>query len=552
MDKGNSDTSSSESGELDMYQILIVDDEERVRDLLAKNISKLPLEVEVAAVASDGREALELAIQLKPDIVITDIAMPFLNGLELIRKMRENGIESKNLIISGYDEFDYARQAIALGVQNYLLKPFLPKDIKNELEKIIRELDSQRVLLQNMEMLENLAQSRNALMRETVLKDILEGSQEKMDLWKDSGIRTDASWYVAGILKLEQSKWDFANQNKVEEFLEMIRDQYFSPELSMDAVSFDKKSLAVLWSANGIHADIAQKRIVEGLTHIQQSLKKYYQIRLTGALGSSYCTLKEVCQSYREAQSVWRGMVDVCDKIKIYQKEEKEKQQNLESETKNQIRFWKNQIRLCVRTGQQQEALSNLTGLIKSYAALADKKNDYICASVAELIYDIQNDMEKANHKREYEQALEMTERRLRYGSLADMKELLEQSIIRYCSIASSCLEETKAENVTELIRNLIDVNIGYAGMDQEWIASQIHFSTSYIRQVFKQILNETISEYIIRKRMELAGRLLKNTPLKIQEIAQECGYEDQRYFASSFKKFYGCTPTEYKRIVEE
>ena len=116
-------------------------------------------------------------------------------------------------------------------------------------------------------------------------------------------------------------------------------------------------------------------------------------------------------------------MVDVCDKIKIYQKEEKK--QNLESETKNQIRFWKNQIRLCVRTGQQQEALSNLTGLIKSYAALADKKNDYICASIAELIYDIQNDMEKTSHKREYEQALEMTGRRLRYGSLADMKELL-------------------------------------------------------------------------------------------------------------------------------
>lgn len=318
----------------------------------------------------------------------------------------------------------------------------------------------------------------------------------------------------------------------------------------MYAVSFDKKSLAVFWSANGTHADIAQRRIVEGLAHIQQSLKKYYQIRLTGALGSPYRTLNEVYQSYREAQSVWRGMVDVCDKIKIYQKEEKK--QNLESETKNQIRFWKNQIRLCVRTGQQQEALSNLTGLIKSYAALADKKNDYICASIAELIYDIQNDMEKTSHKREYEQALEMTGRRLRYGSLADMKELLEESIIRYCSIASSSLEETKAENVTEMIRNLIDANIGYAGMDQEWIASQIHFSTSYVRQVFKQILNETISEYIIRKRMELAGSLLKNTSLKIQEIAQECGYEDQRYFASSFKKFYGCTPTEYKRIVEE
>ena len=71
-----------------MYQILIADDEEKVRDLLAKNISKLPLDLEVAAVAGDGREALELALKLKPDIVITDIAMPFLNGLELIRKMR--------------------------------------------------------------------------------------------------------------------------------------------------------------------------------------------------------------------------------------------------------------------------------------------------------------------------------------------------------------------------------------------------------------------------------------------------------------------------------
>ena len=104
---------------------------------------------------------------------------------------------------------------------------------------------------------------------------------------------------------------------------------------------------------------------------------------------------------------------------------------------------------------------------------------------------------------------------------------------------------------MTEMIRNLIDANIGYAGMDQEWIASQIHLVLVMLDR-FLNKFNETISEYIIRKRMELAGRLLKNTPLKIQEIAQECGYEDQRYFASSFKKFYGCTPTEYKRIVEE
>lgn len=536
-----------------MYRILIADDEEMVRDLLAKNIGRLALDVEVAAVASDGREAFELATRLKPDIVITDIAMPFLNGLELIRKMRENGIESKNIIISGYDEFDYARQAIALGVQNYLLKPFLPKDIKNELEKMIHELDSQKALAQNMEMLASIAESRSALMRETVLKDILEGSQEKTELWKESEIPQDASWYTAGILKTDQNSWDFSSQKKVEEFLEMIRDRYFSTELSMYAVSFDRKSIALLWCAKKGELAAAQRQIVEGLQHVQRSLKKYYQIRLTVALGSPYPVIEQTADSYREAKSVWRGMVNAQEGIRVYSEEtEKLKQPDFENETKNQIRFWKNQIRLCVRTGQKQEALVNLTGLIKSYAALADKKNDYICASVAELIYDMQNDMEKAGIQREYRQTTELTQSRLRYGSLADMKELMEEFIETYCEIVSRQSEETKAENVTAQIRALIDGNLGYARMDQEWIASQVHFSTSYIRQIFKQVMKENISEYIIRKRMELAGNLLKNTSFKVQEIAQECGYEDQRYFASSFKKFYGCTPTEYKRIVEE
>lgn len=263
--------------------------------------------------------------------------------------------------------------------------------------------------------------------------------------------------------------------------------------------------------------------------------------------------IEQTADSYREAKSVWRGMVNAQEGIRVYSEEtEKLKQPDFENETKNQIRFWKNQIRLCVRTGQKQEALVNLTGLIKSYAALADKKNDYICASVAELIYDMQNDMEKAGIQREYRQTTELTQSRLRYGSLADMKELMEEFIETYCEIVSRQSEETKAENVTAQIRALIDGNLGYARMDQEWIASQVHFSTSYIRQIFKQVMKENISEYIIRKRMELAGNLLKNTSFKVQEIAQECGYEDQRYFASSFKKFYGCTPTEYKRIVEE
>ena len=109
-----------------MYKVLIADDEVSVRKLLEKSLRSSGLAIEVAAAAGDGREAYELAMAHHPDIIVTDIAMPSMNGLELIRSLQSQGITSKNIIISGYDEFDYARTAIALGVTDYLLKPFMP------------------------------------------------------------------------------------------------------------------------------------------------------------------------------------------------------------------------------------------------------------------------------------------------------------------------------------------------------------------------------------------------------------------------------------------
>ncbi len=98
----------------------------------------------------------------------------------------------------------------------------------------------------------------------------------------------------------------------------------------------------------------------------------------------------------------------------------------------------------------------------------------------------------------------------------------------------------------------LLENNIKDSTVDLEWVADKVHFSSSYVRQIFKQHTGEGVGEYLIRKRMEHAGMLLQNTSLKIQEVSEECGYENQRYFASSFKKFYGCTPTEFKKAVEE
>ncbi len=100
--------------------------------------------------------------------------------------------------------------------------------------------------------------------------------------------------------------------------------------------------------------------------------------------------------------------------------------------------------------------------------------------------------------------------------------------------------------------KELIASHLENPDLSLEWMEEQMHYSASYIRQTFKQKTGESISEYLIRKRMEKAGQILERENGKVQDVAKACGYENQRYFASSFKKFYGCTPTEYKQIVME
>ncbi|HBC99748.1 MAG TPA: hypothetical protein DC053_11020 [Lachnoclostridium sp.] len=181
-----------------MYRILIVDDEDYVRDLLVRNIQNSGLEVDVVAVAGDGEEGLRGALQNKPDIVITDIAMPFMNGLELIRRLQEAGLYSKNVVISGYDEFDYAKQAISLGVKDYLLKPFLPREMIDVLAKVIQELDSQKVLLQNMSLLKEQAVSRAGLAREKALKALLMGKE----CGEEPDFILEGRFYAAGVIRI--------------------------------------------------------------------------------------------------------------------------------------------------------------------------------------------------------------------------------------------------------------------------------------------------------------------------------------------------------------
>ncbi len=189
---------------------------------------------------------------------------------------------------------------------------------------------------------------------------------------------------------------------------------------------------------------------------------------------------------------------------------------------------------------------------MKCYASMSNRKNDYVGVSVGELIYAIQNDMEQEGYDRADSEPLSFMQDRINYGSLMDMNHMLATYIEKCCRVVRENSEETRADAVVKQMKQIVENDLHKTDLDLEGVALKVHFSSSYVRQIFKQYTGECFGEYLIRKRMERAGRLLQKTSMKIQEVADQCGYENQRYFASSFKKFYGCTPTEFKKLVDE
>lgn len=541
-----------------MYRVLIADDEECVRDLLVKNIRESTVEVEIVAVAGDGREALEEAKRLRPEIVVTDISMPFLNGLELIKDMQKEGISAKNVIISGYDEFDYAKQAISLGVTDYLLKPFLPRELLDVLKKIVEELDNQRILHQNMSFLKQQAETHAGFAREHLLKQILtekELPNEVFEKAQEMGLSIHARMYLAGIFRIQDNGWNFSTQEKVEEFLMLIEEGYFVSGIRIYAVSLDKAQLSVLWCGDMEDERKFRQFVQMGLERIAASMKKYYHIQIFCGLGNVYQDISKVRDSYQEAVAVWRQILDMHKEKPILFYEDMKKTEEKEKENikaSEQVRDWKNKIRLSVKAGHQEEALSMLSGLMKCYTSIANHKPEYISVSVGELIYALANDMEAQGYQRESPEEIFQFEEKMKYGSLMDLKEILESYIKKCCRNINENSDRTKTAYMVNQVRMMIEENLKNPDIDLEWAAAQVHFSVSYVRQAFKQNTGEGFGEYLIRKRMEKAGLLLQKTSMRIQEIASECGYDNQRYFASSFKKFYGCTPTEFKAAVEQ
>lgn len=538
-----------------MIRILIVDDEAPIRDLLAKTISEHGEDYAVVGVAGDGDEAIERCRELKPDIIITDICMPAVSGLEFLRTARAEGLLVKTVIISGYDEFDYARQAISLGVTHYLLKPFLPSELFEVLGRIKGEIESQRMLMQNMDSLQSLVDKQRWLVREKLYTQLVRGTLRSVPEpgEPESGLFDfEAPFYCAGQIHIlgggqEVQLWDERRSEELAALLE----EYFGRQIRLYAVSVSRTQTVLLFAGHQESEELFRFDLCNGIECSQNSLKKHFDLRMRCALGSIKEDWRQLCDSYEEAQSAWRSQMKADKQLLVYGEGGAKTPSGVGDATR-QIRHLKTNILLEVRLGNLEGALERLEALMKCYAALSSKKSDYIFISAGELVYAISNELEEqygALHDSLMRQ-VEGTRQKLEYSSLMEMKSALEAFVTASCKWVRSREESGRSKRLIGQVCSLIESELANQELSLEWVAARLNFSPHYIRQIFKQHMGEAFTDYVIRKRMEKAGTLLRTSGMLVQDVALTCGYANQRYFASSFKKYYGRTPTDYKQMV--
>jgi len=503
-------------------RILIADDEDYAREGLMESIDWDELGIDEVMQASNGLEALKIAKWFHPDIVLTDIRMPKMDGIAFTTQLLENSRESRVIFISGYMEIEYLKSAIRLSIVDYIEKPIDLAELRKALVKAVREVRENR---RNQEAVENQ-------------RDIRQQTLVSLLCSKESDVRT-----------IEKLAREIAFPLNTFYVCIFIQHPFREPPRAGDM----EKILEILQSRQGkaLGRYDREKRQFQMILSLQEG-KQYQVMPICGVLLEAFPTswigagmdardYRRICKSCRTAAAAVN--------CAFYQPEQRVFRVNEEILRKNTI-----------EPGVYGEFLQVLAGapntLRKWFQDLFDelRKNIY-CPK--EQVYTLMTSLLMELYRKYPElygrhPAIDSEEQippvLAGMESLQEMEELLDKLL--------SWVQERdeKKEGYSRIVQGAMDYvsqHYGEKDLSVARLADHLHFSQAYLNVLFKQEMKVTIKQYISSFRLERAKLLLERDFYKVTEIAERCGYANANYFAKVFREATGMTPAEYRKHNE-
>jgi two-component system response regulator YesN len=530
-----------------VYKVLLVDDEVVVREGIKERINWSELGLVCVGDCENGMEAMEAVDLLLPDVVLTDINMPFVDGLELTRYLLEHHPFTKVIILTGYDDFSYAQQAIKLSVKDFILKPITAKELHKVLEKVTAEMNEDKRKREDLDRLRIQLNESLPLLKERFLERMVTSSihpREREERLEYFQISLNTPCYLAIAIEIDYFPKDHQNADK-----DLLRFAVFNViqeviEQEAGSVTFrnrDEKVIVILsGQAEEPLFDIAQK-LAEQIRHLIES---YLKFTVTVGIGHSCSNLNHFLQSYESAMTAleYRFLLGANKVISIMDMEGHRAATNGEYQED-----WEQKLISCMKTGTENELKETLQAIIQQYKnSFPSIKQCYI--HIQKLIIYLIRDLNQLGLQEvDIFGEVNPITHIYQFQTLEEM----ESWLFDCCRHAINTIIEQRNDFCNSQVRAAeayLKQHYSDEGLSLAKICKYVHMSTSYFSSVFKAHTGKTFIEYLTAERISNAKELLKFTSLKTYEIASRVGYQDPHYFSMLFKKITGDSPTEYRQ----
>lgn len=527
---------------------LLVDDEIHILSNLSKILPWQDMGFEIVGLARNGKDALEAADLHRPDLILSDIRMPVMDGITLLQKIRELNFPCEFLLLTGYQEFEYARTAIRYGVKDYICKPIHYAELEETVGRIAGEIREKRKTL-GME--KRLHQARDLAAENFLLHALLGQETDNGALWEEEEEPAKERRYAVMLLDFEgyshhslpwsaheRKAWNLRTKHAIKEIFGGV----FPAGATVLQIREGEWCLVV--PAKPDSPPITKRSLLPGLERLRQRLREGDE----EGLAVRFC-LEPRPQAAQELHAAYNRLQQM---LILNPPEEwfleagggrAEDVREIWSAEDSRMHWrWIEQLGSGLRSGNQ-EALGQVVAELKRYVGHVDEHHAYAAVKLLHylLIHLLREMRELQMLPGEQEEALWQ-----RLQRSLDLKDLLSL-IVSLIGQSRACLSSKKTSELLMMTaQNYIQRHLG-DDFGIEELADHLGISTSYFCLLFKNHFGETFVEYLTKQRIELAKCLLRESERSIAQIGSEIGYQERRYFTKVFQKYTGMTPSDYR-----
>jgi len=531
-----------------MYKLLIVDDEALVRDAIKEQMNWEQLGFECIGDCEDGLEALEFIKHNKPDVVLTDIGMPFMNGIELTRELALNEPKVKVIILTGYDDFDFAQQALKLQAADYILKPVTSAELEVIIRRVGSELDVERRKSHDNELLKQQLTDNLPLLKEMFLERLVTSKMTRKQLEERSSY-FQIKWNGPLVIELAIDVDEFSISEPSTLFdQDLLRfgvfniAQEITAKYSGTAIFRDREN-HVLILLSGEDSEYLQELAMLAAEEIHHAVTSYLCIKISIGIGNTSSREENASLAHRSALSAleYRFVIGINEIIRISDMEQRQRPELFS------VVSWESELITKLKTCSAQDMndwMMKLFATFREHVFPIDVCYIYlhrIVLTIVHTLYEIDSNSSQVCGEAK-NLILEMN----RFSTLDEIEDWMKQFCEKVVVIIQSMREDQSARQITMAI-DYVKQHYMKPELSLKSVCKYVSMSSSYFSTLFKQYSGRSFVEFVTNERIEKAKELLNLTSMKSYEIAYAVGYSDPHYFSGAFKKHTGDTPTEFR-----